>query len=86
MTLYNTNTVPIAALSGGTTNLLGPMVSTADVSGSALVNVGSASTVATANVSGTAVVNVNGANAVTAANVSSGLVNVNVANAVSGRR
>ena len=84
VTLYNTNTVPIAALSGGTTNLLGPMVSTADVSGSALVNVGSASTVATANVSGTAVVNVNGANAVTAANVSSGLVNVNVANAVSG--
>ena len=85
VTLYNTNTIPTAALSGGTTNLLGPMVSTANVSGTALVNVGSASTVAAANVSGTAVVNVNGANSVTAANVSgSGLVNVNVANAVGG--
>ncbi len=36
VTLYNTNAIPTAALSGGTTNLLGPMVITANASGSAL--------------------------------------------------
>ena len=39
VTLNNTNTIPTAALSGGTTNLAGPAAAVANVSGNAVVNV-----------------------------------------------
>ena len=50
VTLHNTNTIPVAALSGGTTNLAGPTVTVATISGSnAVVNV-TAGSVPTLNV------------------------------------
>ena len=50
MTLHNTNTIPVAALSGGTTNLAGPNVTVATVSGgNTVVNV-TAGSVPTLNV------------------------------------
>ncbi len=45
ITLNNTNAIPTATLSGGTTNLAGPTVTTLNVSGSATVNIGAANTV-----------------------------------------
>ena len=49
VTLHNTNTIPTAALSGGTTNLAGPTVTAASISGTAVVNV-TAGSVPTLNV------------------------------------
>jgi autotransporter-associated beta strand protein len=45
VTLNNANTIPLAALSGGTTNWAGPTVSAANVSGSATVNINVANSV-----------------------------------------
>ena len=45
VTLNNTNTIPAATFSGGTTTLAGPTVAAVSVSGSATVNIGAADTV-----------------------------------------
>ena len=53
VTLYNTNTIPAATLSGGTTTLAGPTVAAVSVSGSAMVSIGFADTVSgTTSISG----------------------------------
>ena len=58
VTLNNTNTIPTPAFSGGTTNLAGPTVTTANVSGTALVNVNAANSVSGATVINGGTVNV----------------------------
>ncbi len=58
VTLNNTNTIPTAAFSGGTTNLAGPTVTSAAVSASALVNVNVANTVSGATLISGGTVNV----------------------------
>ena len=45
VTLNNTNAIPTATMSGGTTTLAGPTIAALNVSGSATVNVGAANTV-----------------------------------------
>ena len=74
--LYNSDTIPTAALSGGTTNLSGPTVTTANVSGGAVVNVNQGS-LTTLNASGTATTTVSSSATVTNANVYGGLANLN---------
>ena len=87
MTLYNFGyTIPTAALSGGTTNLAGPNVTVANISGSAVVNVTSG-TLQTLNVAGSDLTNgitvSSGAQAGnTSLSVSGGLVTLNNTNPI----
>jgi autotransporter-associated beta strand protein len=58
LTLNNTNTIPAATFSGGTTTVAGPTVTSLGVSGSATVNIGAANTVSGATLIGGGTVNV----------------------------
>ena len=83
VTMNNTDTIPTATLSGGTTNFNGPTLTVANVSGSAVVkvNVGS---VATLTQSGSASTTVAAAATVTNASVYGGLANLNPTSGLSG--
>jgi fibronectin-binding autotransporter adhesin len=74
-TLNCSNTIPIAALSGGTTTLIGPAVTVANVSGTALVKVNSGS-VGTLNASGSATTTIAAPVTLGVAGVSGGVVNL----------
>ena len=82
VTLNNTNTIPTAALSGGTTNLAGPSVTAANVSGNAVVNVNKGS-LAALNASGNATTTVASLATVSSASISSGVANLSNSNAMS---
>jgi autotransporter-associated beta strand protein len=86
-TMNNTNTIPVAALSGGTINLAGPTVTVATVSGSnTVVNVtaGSVPTlnVTNGNLTGGVTVGAGASACTTSASVSGGLVTMNNTNTI----
>jgi autotransporter-associated beta strand protein len=82
VTLNNTNAIPVAALSGGTTHLAGPDVAVANISGNAVVNA-TAGSVATANVGGGNLTGGPGASVgSTTLSVSGGLVTLNNTNTI----
>ena len=80
--LNNTNAIPVATLSGGTTNLAGPVVTLANISGAAVVNVNKGS-VASLFASGSATTTVSSSATVGSAAVYGGQVNFNNASGLS---
>ncbi len=79
--LYNSDTIPAAALSGGTTNFSGPSMTVANISGAAVVNV-NVGNVATLNQSGSATTTISSSATVPTLYVTGGRVNISNTSAV----
>ena len=80
MTLNNTNTMPSVALSGGTTNLAGPSLTAANISGAAVVRINSGSVSALTHSGG--ITTVGSAATVSSATISGGQVTLGNTNAM----